>query len=73
MNKSRIQKIQMAHKKAAFIVAKYGPKYLPIFERLDHELARLQREHELYQKALDIGTRSGTQNGTPNGTQKDNH
>lgn len=42
------------YKAAASIVAEYGDKYLPIFERFDIEVQLRSAKHSLIQKARDI-------------------
>lgn len=48
--------------KAAFAVAHYGEQYLPIFERIEREIADLELGTTLA-RALEIGTRIRPQNG----------
>ncbi len=59
-----LSEIIEARDKVAWIIVKYGKRYLPIFERLDFEVEKRKKEEELLQKAITIGTQNGTQSGT---------
>lgn len=59
-----LSEIIEARDKVARIIAKYGKRYLPIFERLDFEVEKRKKEEELLKKAIDIGTQNDTQSGT---------
>lgn len=63
-NEIPLSEIIEARDKVARIIAKYGKRYLPIFERLDFEVEKRKKEEELLKKAIDIGTQNGTQSGT---------
>lgn len=55
-----------ARDKCAHIIAKYGERYLPIFERLEKEIG-IKKEREKYlKKALEIATQNDTHNATQN-------
>lgn len=59
-----LEDIIQARDKCAWVIAQYGEQYLPIFERLEKEVALRKKQDELLQRALKIGTRKGTPDGT---------
>ncbi|HEY9177505.1 MAG TPA: hypothetical protein VIN07_07440 [Flavipsychrobacter sp.] len=64
MKEPTLKEIIEARDKCATIIAKYGERYLPIFERLEKEIEiRMERQKSL-EKALDIATQNNTQNAT---------
>ena len=65
-----LDEIISARDKCARIVAVFGSRYLPIFERLETELTERQKKQQLLEKALQISSASGTQSGTQNGTHQ---
>ena len=52
------KKIEKAYIQAAKIVAKYGTKYLPIFERLEKELNKQKNQSAVEKRALKIAITS---------------
>ncbi|MBL7681779.1 MAG: hypothetical protein JNK00_00345 [Flavipsychrobacter sp.] len=66
MTEIKLSEIKKARDKCARIVAKYGIRYLPIFERLEKEIAIREAQEKLFQKALEISTQIDTQIGTQN-------
>jgi pantoate kinase len=58
-----------ARNECANIIALYGEKYIPIFERLEEELEIRQKRMKLLRRALAISDKTGTQIGTQTGTQ----
>ena len=50
--------IKNAYIQAAHIVAKYGTKYLPIFERLEQELNERKNQSAVEKRALQIALTS---------------
>ena len=73
MNEPTIEQIIEARNQCAEIIALHGEKFLPIFERLENEIAIRQKKQELLNKALYISSKIGTQKGTQNGTHLTNH
>ena len=59
-----LEEIIHARDRCASIVAKYGKKYLPIFERLEKEVENRKKQDALFQKAIQIDAQNVTQNGT---------
>lgn len=55
------EQIISARNECARIISVYGEKYLPIFERLEKEIAKREQQNQLLKKALKIGTQNGTQ------------
>lgn len=72
-DKITIEKIEEARDKCAIVVAKYGVRYLPIFERLEFELSKGQKQQLLLKKALRISQEISTPNSTPFGTLSGHH
>ena len=72
MSEITLSQLQKAHKRSAQIVAEFGVRYLPIFERLEKELKNRKKQAELYRRAIEINTPNSTQNLTQNSTQKEN-
>ena len=66
-NNISVDEIISARNKCARIIAVFGSRYLPIFERLETEIIERQKELQLLEKALLISATSGTQNGTQRG------
>ena len=62
--------IIIGRNKCARIIAVFGGRYLPIFERLENEIIQRQKEQELLYKALQVSSKYGTHIGTQNGTHK---
>lgn len=69
MNQLTLDELMTARDRCAQIIAQYGSRYLPIFERLENEIALLVQKQILLDRALSLSNIYGTQNGTPNGTQ----
>lgn len=61
--------IIQARDKIAAVVMEYGEQYLPIFERLEHEVEKRKKQEALLKKAARIYHKNSTQNGTHFGTQ----
>lgn len=59
-----LDEIRKARDECARIISLHGESYLPIFERLENEIAQRKHQNRLLKKALKIGTQNGTQNGT---------
>lgn len=68
MKDPTLEEIIKARDRCAKIIAQYGERYLPIFERLEKEIALRQEKQALMEKALRISGKTGTQNGTQIGT-----
>ncbi|AXG69599.1 hypothetical protein KORDIASMS9_01824 [Kordia sp. SMS9] len=64
MQEPTLDQIIDARARCAKAIARYGEQYLPIFERLDNEIAKRVKQQSLLNKAIEIGTQNGTQNGT---------
>ncbi len=64
MNDVGIKELLEARKRCAQIITHYGEQYLPIFERLEHEIDSRSEQQQLLKKAIEIGTQSGTRFGT---------
>ncbi len=64
MNEPPLNQIIKARNQCAEIIALYGEKFLPIFERLENEIAIREERQRLLDKAIMIGSKNGTQNGT---------
>lgn len=69
MNNITISELIKARGICACIIAQYGNKYLPIFERLDNEVSKREQQQKLLQKALTLHKQNATQNDTQNATQ----
>lgn len=69
MDEPTYDQIIAARDQCAKIVALYGQQYLPIFERLEREIARHEEQRKMLKRALRISQEIGTRNGTQNGTQ----
>ena len=59
-----LDQIIAARNECARIIALYGDTYLPIFERLETEISKRERQNKLLIKAMKIGTQNGTHFGT---------
>ena len=59
-----LDEIIIARNRCAKLIAQYGEKYLPIFERLENEIEERKKYGALLDRALKIGTQYGTQSGT---------
>lgn len=64
-----LEQVIEARDRCAEIVAVYGERYLPIFERLENEIAARKKSEKLLCKALAIHSKAGTQFGAQIGTQ----
>ncbi|OEK01169.1 hypothetical protein BFP97_06435 [Roseivirga sp. 4D4] len=64
MSEIQLEKIKEARDECARIIALYGDKFLPIFQRLETEIEQREHQNKLLAKALKIGTQSGTHFGT---------
>lgn len=69
MNDPTLNQIIEARNRCAEIIAQYGERYLPIFERLENEISLRKKKQELLNRAISISLKNGTQNSTQNGTQ----
>lgn len=72
MNEPTLERIIEARNRCAEIIAKYGDRYLPIFERLENEIATQKEKQKLLNKAILLGSKNSTHNSTQNGTQLTN-
>ncbi|MCG8483566.1 MAG: hypothetical protein MJA31_09685 [Clostridia bacterium] len=63
------EEIIAARDRCAQIIALYGERYLPIFERLENEIALLEQQQVLLKKAICLGNKIDTQSATQNATQ----
>lgn len=66
-----LQDIIRARDKCAYIIAKYGQQYLPIFERLEKEIEIREERQGYLDKALKIATPNVTQNATLTNKRED--
>ncbi len=64
MNEPSLNQIIKARNQCAEIIALYGERYLPIFERLENEISIREKRQKLLDKALIISSKNGTQSGT---------
>lgn len=64
MTSPKFEDLIKARKECARIIAQFGEKYLPIFERLENEIAKREYQNLLLEKAVQIGTQNGTRFGT---------
>jgi len=64
MNEPSLNQIIKARNQCAEIIALYGEKFLPIFERLENEIVIREKRQRLLDKAINIGSKNGTQSGT---------
>lgn len=71
MTEPTFKQIIKARNQCANIIALYGEQYLPIFERLENEIALRKEKQALLEKAININSKNDTQNGTQNDTQND--
>jgi len=69
MKEPTLKEIMDARDKCAIIIAKYGERYLPIFERLEKEIKIRMERQKCLDKALKIATQNGTHFGTQNGNR----
>lgn len=53
-----------ARDKCAALIAKYGADYLPIFERIQIEVKKMENKQALLYEALDIHSKNATPNAT---------
>lgn len=60
-----LQDLIKARDKCAYIIAKYGQQYLPLFERLEKEIEIREERQKYLDKALKIATPNVTLNATP--------
>lgn len=67
----KLQDIIRARNKCADLIAKYGKAYLPVFERLENEIAVREKQQQLFNRALKISTQNRTHFSTQNGCQED--
>jgi len=58
-NNFNLEKIKAAYTTSAKVVALYGDRYLPLFERMLHELKKAEAAYDLKNLALQI---SGVKN-----------
>lgn len=68
-NEPTLNELISARNECAVIIAQCGEQYLPIFERLEREIANHKKRQELLSRALRISSKNGTQIGTQTGTQ----
>ena len=61
MQEPTLKEIKIARDKCAQVIALYGEKYLPIFQRLEDEIINREKQNRLLEKAIKIGTQNGTQ------------
>lgn len=69
MDEPSLEEIITARDQCAYVIAKYGERYLPIFERLEKEISVRENKQKLFEKAIQLGSKNGTGNGTENGTE----
>lgn len=72
MNQPTYEEVVEARDQCAKIILKYGERYLPIFERLEIEVAALQKKQEVLERVRKIACKNATQNATQIATQKMN-
>lgn len=59
-----LEDVIKARDKCAAIIAKYGADYLPIFERIQMEIEKMEKNTSLYEQALQIHKKNATPNAT---------
>ena len=69
MKQPTTEELIVARNQCARIIALYGERYLPIFVRLENEIALRDQQKVLLKKAVNIGVKIDTQNGTQIDTQ----
>lgn len=62
--KYTLEDVIKARDKCAAIIAKYGADYLPIFERIQIEVERMENRQAMLHQALNIHSKNATPNAT---------
>lgn len=73
MNSVRTKELEKARDECAKVIAQFGARYLPIFERLENEIINRQKEKDLLSKALRIASQNVPQIATQFATHSQNH
>ncbi|MEM9299158.1 MAG: hypothetical protein AAGA64_12320 [Bacteroidota bacterium] len=64
MREPTLDEIIVARDECARIIARFGDQYLPIFERLENEIEKREKDGALFRRALKIATQNATQSAT---------
>ena len=69
MSEPTLHEITQARDVCAQVIAQYGERYMPIFERLENEIEVRQKQQGLLEKAIAIAGKNGSQNSIQSGIQ----